>query len=121
MDALALWVQTSQSHVIHVAQKGQPPMVDLVLYITPTCPFCNKVKRYLSKHGIKLAERDITQDPAAREKLLEIGGKIQVPCLFIDGEPLYESDDIISYLDSHSPLQADKVRMIDGPGQDLPL
>ncbi|KXB32941.1 hypothetical protein HMPREF3192_01310 [Atopobium deltae] len=31
--------------------------------------------------------------------LAEKGGKSQVPCLFIDGEPLYESDDIIQYLD----------------------
>lgn len=31
------------------------------------------------------------------EDLINRGGKDQVPCLFIDGKPLYESDDIIKY------------------------
>ena len=39
--------------------------------------------------------------PATAEKLLSVGGKMQVPCLFIDGEPLYESMDIIKWLEEH--------------------
>lgn len=31
------------------------------------------------------------------EDLIKRGGKDQVPCLFIDGKALYESDDIIKY------------------------
>lgn len=31
------------------------------------------------------------------EDLIKRGGKDQVPCLFIDSKPLYESDDIIKY------------------------
>ena len=38
----------------------------------------------------------------AAERLLAVGGKMQVPCLFIDGEPLYESMDIIKWLEEHS-------------------
>ena len=33
-----------------------------------------------------------------RERLIRDGGKLQVPCLFIDGKPLYESDDIVAWL-----------------------
>lgn len=68
------------------------------LYIMPTCPYCRKVLLYMSQHGIELPQRDITSDPAAREYLLNEGGKVQVPCLFINGKPMYESDDIIAYL-----------------------
>lgn len=68
------------------------------LYITQTCPYCRKVRLYMSKHGIELPLRDINADPSAREKLREVGGKTQVPCLFVDGVPMYESDDIIAYL-----------------------
>ena len=32
------------------------------------------------------------------QTLMEVGGKRQVPCLFIDGAPLYESSDIIDWL-----------------------
>jgi len=45
--------------------------------------------------------KNITEDPKAKEELLHLGGKVQVPCLFIDGTPLYESDDIIDYLKSN--------------------
>ena len=68
------------------------------LYIMPGCPFCHKVQRYMDQRGIELPLRDITADPDARATLERVGGKVQVPCLFIDGAPLYESDDIIAYL-----------------------
>ena len=31
--------------------------------------------------------------------LVSVGGKQQVPCLFIDGAPLYESGDIVEWLE----------------------
>ena len=43
----------------------------------------------------------LDRDPAARERLVRVGGKAQVPCLFIDGTPMYESDDIIAHLRRH--------------------
>lgn len=69
------------------------------LYYMPSCPFCHKVLSVMERQGITLPLRDITRDPEARDTLQRIGGKVQVPCLFIDGEPLYESDDIIAYLE----------------------
>lgn len=71
------------------------------LFYKPTCPFCLKVIDYMNRAGIELPMRDIVSDPSALEKLVEVGGKRQVPCLFIDGEPMYESDDIIAYLKEH--------------------
>lgn len=68
------------------------------LFIMPTCPYCRKVLLYMEKNGIELPQRDITADPKARATLEQVGGKVQVPCLFIDGAPMYESDDIIAYL-----------------------
>jgi glutathione S-transferase len=44
--------------------------------------------------------RDTRQDAAAAEELVKVGGKQQVPCLFIDGAPLYESGDIVTWLRS---------------------
>lgn len=69
------------------------------LFYMPSCPFCQKVLRFMEGRGIELPLRNITAEPAAREELARVGGKVQVPCLFIDGAPLYESDDIIAYLD----------------------
>lgn len=74
------------------------------LYIKPTCPYCQKVLRFMDAHGIKIALRDTSADPEAREELVRVGGKAQVPCLFIDGTPMYESDDIIAHLQEHAAM-----------------
>lgn len=72
------------------------------LFIRHTCPYCQKVLAYLEGRGIQVPLRDISSDAAALEELVRIGGKQQVPCLFIDGEPLYESSDIIAHFAQHA-------------------
>lgn len=72
-------------------------MKNLTLYYDAYCPFCKRVIAFMDANDIKLDMKEIV-DPAAKSELVNIGGKAQVPCLFIDGTPLYESDDIIAYL-----------------------
>jgi glutaredoxin len=77
-------------------------MSDLTLYYYPTCPYCRKVTKFIEKNNLEEIElKNINQDQAAESRLIEIGGKRQVPCLFIDDEPLYESNDIINWLKSN--------------------
>lgn len=71
---------------------------DLALYIRSTCPFCIKVLNYLDRSNNEIPLKDISRDPEALETLVRVGGKRQVPCLFIDGKPLYESNDIIAWM-----------------------
>lgn len=68
------------------------------LYYKAECPFCQKVLNYMMDNcQIKDVELvDIKKDNN-NEDLIKRGGKDQVPCLFIDGKALYESDDIIKY------------------------
>ena len=74
----------------------------LELFKRDACPFCIKVMRYIKKSGRDDIEyRDIATSSEDRERLIEVGGKQQVPCLFIDDTPLYESDDIIAWLQEH--------------------
>ena len=74
---------------------------DLLLYQTQYCPYCIKVRRYMEANGIELPTKDVQQEPEARRELLTLGGKTQVPALRIDGQILYESDDIIHWLGEH--------------------
>ncbi|SDK99447.1 glutaredoxin family protein [Halanaerobium congolense] len=77
-------------------------MFDLVLYYYPTCPYCRKVTRFIDKHDLEEIElKNINQDEEAEAELIEVGGKRQVPCLFINGKPLYESNDIINWFKSN--------------------
>ena len=71
---------------------------ELELFMKPTCPYCIKVMNFISENNITIPLRDIVADESAAETLLTVGGKRQVPCLFIDGKPLYESGDIIEWL-----------------------
>lgn len=74
-------------------------MKNLVLYKKDVCPYCQKVMKFIDKNGIDSIEmKDIKEDPKNEEFLIKNGGLDQVPCLFIDGEPMYESGDIIEYL-----------------------
>ena len=75
---------------------------DHTLYYKKTCPFCVKVLRFMDAHGITLDKRD-TQQPGNEQDLIRVGGKKQVPCLVIEGKPLYESNDIIAYLRGKTP------------------
>lgn len=70
----------------------------LVLYHFESCPFCVRVRRFISDNGLSVQEKDIHKDPQAHQELIRVGEKSQVPCLFIDGKPLYESSDIIDFL-----------------------
>ena len=55
----------------------------------------------MSGYDWAVTYKDIIQDPEAEKTLIAVGGKRQVPCLFIDGKPLYESLDIIKWLEEH--------------------
>jgi len=74
---------------------------DLVLYFKPTCPFCNKVLSFMQEKNIRIPSKNIDASSETRQELKTIGGKQQVPCLVIDGQAMYESDDIIHWLDEH--------------------
>ena len=51
----------------------------------------------MEKNDIELELKNI-HDQENKEFLVEKGGMNQVPCLFIDGKAMYESDDIIEFL-----------------------
>ena len=72
-------------------------MHEYTLYVYETCPYCQKVFRYMDKAGITIPLKN-ARDPETEAELISIGGKRQVPCLVIDGVAMYESDDIIRYM-----------------------
>ena len=80
----------------------------LALYHFEACPFCVKVRRHIVRRGLKIEMRDVKRDKRYDKELMSGGGKFQVPCLRITQpngavEWLYESSDIMSYLDRRFP------------------
>lgn len=72
------------------------------LYKKDVCPYCQKVMKFMTENHVEgVIMKDIIEDPKNQENLVKRGDMDQVPCLFIDGEALYESDDIIQYMKDH--------------------
>lgn len=73
----------------------------LDLYYYDPCPYCQKVLRAMRRLGIedKITLKNILRSQEAADTLVRVGGKRQVPCMFIDGDPMYESDDIVAWLE----------------------
>jgi glutaredoxin len=75
----------------------------MALYQYFACPFCIKTRRALHRLNLPIELRDAQNDPVHRAALGGEGGRIQVPCLRIDSDEgtewMYESTDIISYLE----------------------
>ncbi|MDY6768836.1 MAG: glutathione S-transferase N-terminal domain-containing protein [Candidatus Nanohaloarchaea archaeon] len=79
----------------------------LELYQFEGCPFCSKVRATMTDLGLSFVAHNPRQNEEKMEELLELGGEDQVPFLVVrdeDGdvvETLYESDDIIAYLEEN--------------------
>ncbi len=58
----------------------------ITVYSTPTCAFCHAVKEYFKSKGIEYKEKDLTQDQAAAQWVLDNTGQLAVPVIDIDGK-----------------------------------
>ena len=59
---------------------------NVVVYSTPTWPYCIKVKEYLSQKGITYQEHDVAADRDAAREMIEKSKQMGVPTIIIDGE-----------------------------------
>lgn len=70
----------------------------LELYYFDSCPYCQRVMKVIDELKISVVYKDIHADINEMHKLYYITGRKTVPCLFINGEPMHESLDIIHWL-----------------------
>ena len=75
----------------------------LELYMKEVCPYCQKVISFIENNNLEdqIEYKDIVKDPDNLDYLVKNSGKNMVPCLFVDGKPMYESDDIVDWLDEN--------------------
>lgn len=78
------------------------PRRTLVLYKFDSCPYCRRVQRVLDQLDLEVELRDTRENPDHRRELRKQTGRTQVPCLFIDGEPMFESADIVDWLQAYA-------------------
>ena len=83
---------------------------ELLLYRDDYCGFCRRVDRVVEKLGLDVPSVDTPADRQARETHRDRTGRSTVPCLYIDDVPLFESADIMEWLEAYAQSGAVKDR-----------
>ncbi|GAA0722373.1 glutaredoxin family protein [Clostridium malenominatum] len=60
--------------------------MEVIVYTTPTCPWCKVVKDYLKSNNITYIEHDVSKDDKATTEMINKSGQMGVPVVDIDGE-----------------------------------
>ncbi len=58
----------------------------VTVYSTPTCTYCNKLKQYFNKHGIKYTDINVAANQQAAMEMARKSGQRGVPQTEIDGQ-----------------------------------
>ncbi len=67
-------------------EDGKPRFPRVVVYTTPTCTWCNRLKSYLRRQGVPFHEIDVSKDANAAAELQRRSGQTGVPQTEIRGE-----------------------------------
>ncbi len=58
----------------------------VVIYSTPTCPYCKNAKEYFSQKGISYVDYDVAGDRDKAKEMIQKSGQMGVPVIMIDDE-----------------------------------
>jgi len=72
-------------------------MAEVELYTTPFCPYCTRARALLDRKGVAFTDIDITEESGRRAEMIRrAGGRTSVPQIFIDGEHIGGSDELVA-------------------------
>ena len=60
--------------------------MDVIVYTSPTCSYCNMVKDFLLQRDISFEERDVSQNQSYAQELVRSTGQMGVPVTIINGQ-----------------------------------
>ena len=60
----------------------------VVVYSTPTWPYCHKVKEFLSQNNIKFQDYDVATDRDKAKEMVEKTQQMGVPVIVIDDKDI---------------------------------
>ena len=88
----------------------------IVAYLKPTCGWSNGVRAVLKKYDLPFEDRDIINDPAQRQEMVEKSGQMLSPCVEVNGQMLADvsGDEVEAYLLANRLVQTNQ-READSP------
>ncbi len=77
---------------------------NIIAYLKPSCGWSNGVRAVLKKYDLPYEDRDIINDPAQRQEMIEKSGQMLSPCVEIDGRmlPDVSGEEVEAYLLSNN-------------------
>ena len=72
--------------------------LNLSFYYFDACPFCQLVLHLISDLNLKVKMKDIRKNQKHLETLVRDTNRQTVPCLYINGRAMFESRDIIAWI-----------------------
>jgi len=79
----------------------------IIAYLKPTCGWSNGVRAVLKKYDLPYEDRDIINDPAQRQEMVEKSGQMLSPCVEINGQMLADvcGEEVEAWLLANSVVQ----------------
>jgi glutaredoxin-like YruB-family protein len=65
--------------------KGAPR---IIVFSTPNCPWCTKVKRYLKEQNCRFRDVDISKDDKAAKDVVRRTGQMGVPVVLVNNKTI---------------------------------
>lgn len=61
-------------------------MATVTIFTTPTCVYCKMSKEFFKEHNVQYEEKNVAEDAAARDLMIQKSGQMGVPVIDIDGK-----------------------------------
>ena len=89
---------------------------NVIAYLKPSCGWSQGVRAVLRKYDLPFEDRDIINDPAQRQEMIEKSGQMLSPCVVVDGHMLADvsGDEVEAYLLANKLVQQSD-RQADAP------
>ena len=73
---------------------------NIIAYLKPSCGWSQGVRAVLRKYDLPYEDRDIINDPAQRQEMIQKSGQMLSPCVEVNGHMLADvsGDEVEAYL-----------------------
>ncbi|MBI2666542.1 glutathione S-transferase N-terminal domain-containing protein [Candidatus Woesearchaeota archaeon] len=85
-------------------------MIKIIVYTTPTCPWCVKTKTFLKQKNLSYTEKNVVEDELARNEMIRKSRQMGVPVLDVNGKVIigFEPEAILAALPKSSSKKPKK-------------
>ncbi len=89
---------------------------NIVAYLKPFCGWSQGVRAVLRKYDLPFEDRDIVNDPAQRQEMMEKSGQTLSPCVEVNGKMLADvsGEEVETYLLANELITANN-RPLEAP------